>query len=158
MLKLSDAFQVKTEDIALELVVDVYNINAGHNCTVQATCEALKGYAEFVSRVRKNQKVMPLSQAVNKAVNDCIKVGILEDFLRNNKAEVIGMSIFEFDREEHERIIRTEEYEEGEAVGETKGEYNKAVATAKNLLAMKILSVEQIAQATELPIAEVAAL
>ena len=157
VLKLSDAFQVKTEDAALELVADVYNINAGHNCAVQETCEALKGYAEFVSRIRENQKVMPLSQAVNKAVNDCIKDGILADFLRDNKAEVIGMSIFEFDREEHERIIRTEEYEEGEAAGEARGEYNKAVATARKALDRNIPR-DVIADITGLTLEEVAAL
>ena len=38
------------------------------------------------------------------------------------------------------------------------GAYNKAVSTAKKLLAMKILSDEQIAQATNLSVEEVAAL
>ena len=42
--------------------------------------------------------------------------------------------------------------------GEARGAYNKAIATARNLLAMKILSLEQIAQATQLSLTEVAAL
>ena len=67
---------------------------------------------------------------------------------------VVGMSIFEFDREEYERQVRAEERQEGEA----RGAYNKAVSTARNLLSMKILSVQQIAQATNLSVEEVAAL
>ena len=38
------------------------------------------------------------------------------------------------------------------------GERNNKIATARNLLAMKILSNEQIAQATNLSVAEISAL
>ena len=108
---------------------------------------------------------MPFAQALSKAVDECIKAGVLADFLRDNKAEVIGVSIFEFDREEHERIILAEEREESEARGRTigreegraEGAYNKAVSTARNFLAMGF-SVEQIAQGTGLTVEEVAAL
>ena len=87
---------------------------------------------------------------MSKAVDECIKDGILADFLRDSKAEVIGVSIFEFDRETYEKEIRSEEREEGA--------YDTKVATARNLLSMKILSVQQIAQATNLSVEEVAAL
>ena len=58
---------------------------------------------------------------MNKAVDECIKDGILADFLRDSKAEVVGVSIFEFDREEYEKIILAEEREESEARGEARG-------------------------------------
>ena len=161
VLKLSSAFESSTDvpkcegkQPTLELVVDVYNINAGHNSALQEACATLKGYADFVQRTRENQQTMPFAQALSKAVDECIKAGVLADFLRDNKAEVIGVSIFEFDREEYERQIRAEEREESEA----RGEYNKAVSTARNLLEMGLLSLEQIAQATKLPLSEVAAL
>ena len=155
ILKLSDAFEnsgdtSKGEGKQLELLVDVYNINAGRNSAIQEACQTLKGYAEFVSRVRGNQQTMPLEEAVNKAVDECIRDGILADFLRDSKSEVVGVSIFEFDREEYEKQIRLEEREEGA--------YNKAVCTARNFLAMGVLSVEQIAQGTGLSVEEVAAL
>lgn len=60
---------------------------------------------------------MPLLEAVNKAVEDCIKEGILADFLRKNKAEVIYMSIFEYDEQLHERTL----LEEGIEIGEKRG-------------------------------------
>ena len=71
--------------------------------------------------------------------------GILADFLRDTKAEVVGVSIFEFDRDEYERQQREEVA------------HDKAVCTARNMLRMGF-SREQIAQATELPLSEVAAL
>ena len=97
---------------------------------------------------------MTLDQAVNKAVNECIRDGILADFLRANKSEVIGVSIFEFDRDEYDDMVR----EESEEKGRAEGAYDNKVATARNLLAMKILSLEQIAEATQLSLSEVAAL
>ena len=106
VMKLSEAFEGSAESggsIKLELVVDVYNINVGHNGALLDACAALKGYAELVKRTRENQQTMPFSQAVNKAVDDCIHDGILADFLRDSKSEVVGVSIFEFDREEWER-------------------------------------------------------
>lgn len=64
---------------------------------------------------------MPLNEAVTLAVNDCIKEGILEEFLRKNRSEVIAMSIFEYNKEEEERKIRKAEYEAGFAEGESHG-------------------------------------
>ena len=87
VLKLSDAFERKAQDVSLELVADVYNINSGHNGAIQDACTTLKGYSEFVKRTRDNQRTMPFSQAISKAVDDCIHDGILADFLRNNKGE-----------------------------------------------------------------------
>lgn len=55
---------------------------------------------------------------LNEAVNDCIKEGILEEFLRKNRSEVIAMSIFEYNKDEEERQIRKAEYEAGVVDGE----------------------------------------
>ena len=57
------------------------------------------------------------SKAVTTAANECIEENILADFLRKNKAEVIAMSIFEYDKEEEERKLRKAEYEAGVAAG-----------------------------------------
>ena len=98
LLKLSNAFESSGdaqtgEGKRLELLVDVYNINSGHNGAIQEACQTPKGYAEFVSRVRGNQQMMPFEEAVNKAVDDCIRDGILADFLRDSKSEVVDVSI-----------------------------------------------------------------
>ena len=50
---------------------------------------------------------------MHRAVEECIREGILEDFLRVNRAEVEKMSIFEYDKEEEERKLREAEREVG---------------------------------------------
>ena len=86
---------------------------------------------------------MEFDVAMELAVNECIKNGILADFLKRNKAEVLRMSIFEYDQEEHLRMER----EESEAIGEEK----KARAMSIRLKKMG-LSFENIAQAADVSI------
>ena len=80
-------------------------------------CQILREYAIYVARVRKYAKYMQLETAVKKAVDECIQEEILEEFLRKNRAEVIAVSIFEYDKEEEERKLRKAEYEAGVAAG-----------------------------------------
>ena len=42
---------------------------------------------------------LPLQQAVERAVDECIREGILADFLRKYKEEAIEVCIFEYDEE-----------------------------------------------------------
>ena len=69
----------------------------------------------LANRVRKYAKEFELNEAVKLAVDECIRNNILSEFLRKNKAEVIAMSIFEYDKEEEERKLRKAEYEAGVA-------------------------------------------
>lgn len=84
-------------------------------------CQILREYAIYVARVRKYAKYMQLETAVKKAVDECIQEEILEEFLRKNRAEVIAVSIFEYDKEEEERKLRKAEFEAGEQSGIQKG-------------------------------------
>lgn len=108
-MKLSDAFEVPTREPALELKVIQLNINYGHNQALMSKCRTLKEYALFVNRVRTHTKEMPLENAVELAVSECINEGILSDFLIQNKSEAISMSIFEFDEEREMAHIRRDE-------------------------------------------------
>ena len=73
-------------------------------------CEPLKEYSEFIG-------------------ND-----ILKDFLTNNRNEVRSMSLFEFDAEEHEKVIKQIAYEEGELAGYDKGEEAGAIRGRTELI------------------------
>ena len=112
-MKLSDAFEVKTKEPALELKVIQLNIGKGYNTELKAKCPLLEQYATYVSRVQENGNHMPLKDAVEKAVNDCIKDGILAEFLRKNRGEAIGMSIYEYDEEKVKALIAEAERENG---------------------------------------------
>ena len=71
-------------------------------------CQTLKEYAQYVARVRKyvSSNELSLEEAVEKAVTECINENILRDFLSSNRAEVINMSIFEYDKELEEKKLR----------------------------------------------------
>ena len=48
---------------------------------------------------------IPLEEAVTRAVDECIEEGILAEFLMKNKAEVIKVGIYEYDKEFEEEIV-----------------------------------------------------
>ncbi len=116
-MPIRDLFQKQMDNPELELIVTVYNINPGMNEALLEACQMLKEYMLFTTKIRENQKVMELRDAVNKAVEDCIHEGILSEFLEAQRAEVVAMSIFEYDAEKHIRLEKEESYEEGKAEG-----------------------------------------
>ncbi len=118
---LSDAFEKKQDGPSLELAVNVYNINLGKNQHLMEACRLLKEYAQYVAQVRMYAEKLPLAEAVEKAINDCIKKDILADFLSKNRAEAITVSIFEYDEEKHMQCEREEWREIGRAEGLNEG-------------------------------------
>ena len=120
-LCLSSSYEHKTDEINLELKVLQLNINSGYNEEVKRKCPTLFQYMQYVDVVRKYSEDHTLEEAVPLAVDYCIKHNILKDFLLANKAEVISMSIFEFDEELYKKSIREEGYEEGIEKGIEKG-------------------------------------
>lgn len=75
----------------------------GHNRKLMETCKTLQDYAEYTSRVRTYAAEMSLDEAVERAITECIREGILADFLRKNRAEAKKVSIYEYDEERHMR-------------------------------------------------------
>ena len=104
-LRLSSAFEHLSGEPKLELVVTVFNVNEGHNAELMQHCSMLKEYAQYVAKVRHYAAYMQLNQAVERAVNECIREGILTEFLIRNRSEVINMSIFEYDKELEEKKL-----------------------------------------------------
>ena len=99
------------------------NVNDGHNLELMEHCRTLKEYAKYVARVRKYvTQNIPLEEAVTRAVYECIEEGILAEFLMKNKAEVIKVSIYEYDKEFEEKKLRKAEYEAGVEAGIELGE------------------------------------
>ena len=134
---LSDAYETPDKEPRLELKVLTLNMNEGHNKELMEQCQTLREYAKYVALVRKYKKEMKLDAAVKCAVDECIQSGILAEFLKKNRAEVIAVSIFEYDKEEEEKKLRKAEYEagydDGKKLGITEGEIRKAKETAIEL-------------------------
>lgn len=130
-LKLSDAFHTKEDKPELELWVQVLNINRGFNEDLKGQFRTLREYMEYVGKVRTYAKDMPLDAAVNRAVDECIRQGVLKEFLQQNRAEVTKMSIFEYDDEAVKRVLRKDAFEDGMEAGMETG---KAIGHAEATL------------------------
>ena len=112
-LRLSNAYEHLAGEPDLELKVLMLNVNEGHNKELMEQCQTLKEYAIYVARVRKYTSEMNLNDAVVRAIDECIKEGILVEFLRKNRSEVKMVSILEYDKEWEEKKLRKAEYEAG---------------------------------------------
>lgn len=134
-LKLSDMYKDTSGQISLELITQVFNVNLGYNKELMDNCETLHGYAIFVDLVRKYQKTeKSLKATVAKAIDECIANGILADFLRSNRAEVLKMSIYEYDEAKHIQLERKEAREEGRQTGLAEGQKKERQNSIKNLI------------------------
>ncbi|MCM1288608.1 MAG: hypothetical protein NC240_09895, partial [Clostridium sp.] len=94
---------------------------------------------------------MPLEEAVPKAVDECINEGILKEFLLLNKAEVVNMSIFEYDAELHMQMEREEAFEDGMEQGIERGNKQSAL----RMIEAGKLSLEEIALYSNLTLEQV---
>ena len=98
-----------------------------------------------------------MERAVDKAVNECIKEGVLFDFLTAHKAEVKGMILTDYDEEKTMAMFKREYrqdgysegrlegerigYSKGEQIGYSKGEevgYSKGEEIGRNLEKLNI--------------------
>ena len=158
-LRLPSAFEYLTGEPKLELIVTVLNVNEGHNADLMQHCSMLKEYAQYVARVRHYASDMPLNEAVKHAVDECIREGILAEFLTRNRNEVISMSIFEYDKELEEKKLRKAEFEAGREAGHeagfAEGENHAALEIASRMLQSDKFSLDEIANFSGLSIAEV---
>ena len=131
---LSESYETRMGDPNLELKVITLNINEGYNKELMEQCRILREYAQYVAKVREYAKEMELDAAVEQTIKECIREGILAEFLRRNKSEVVAMSIFEYDKEEEEKKLRKAEYEygfdSGYDTGYETGELQKAKEVA----------------------------
>ena len=177
ILHLSDAFKFKGKEVQLQLDVKVININNGKNVELMKACSILKEYAIFVEEVRKYVEKEGEEGFAN-AIKYCIEHNILKEYLAERFKVVENMLTAEYNYEMDIAVQRSEEYKLayakgvargeargeargkaiGEARGRTMGEIIKQKAIALKLLAMKNLSIEQVSEATELPIEEVKSL
>lgn len=144
--KLSDAFTKKQDKPELELIVTVLNINVGNNADLLENCKTLREYMQYTDKVRMYALQLPIEDAVECAVTECIKEGILAEFLKRNRAEAIEVSIFEYNEELHLANMRREGYEEGLEQGITQG-ITQGISRGKALAILELL--EEIGDVSE---------
>ena len=111
-------------------------------------CQTLKEYMLFVERVRLHAKTMAVQAAVHRAVTECIKEGILSDFLSKNQSEVIAVSIFEYDEERELALMRKAIASEARKEGNNEGREDEIKSLIRTKL-RKGKSIPQIADELE---------
>ena len=142
-LKLSDSFICENKTGDFEWTATVLNLHPKYTESLKNDCKPLYDYIQYVYRIKQNQKSgMNKDEAIEEAVDWAIQKKLLGDFFSIQKAEVIGMSLTEFDEELCYRTWRED------------GRTEKAVEDAMNALSMK-LSADQVVKITGLPIEKV---
>ena len=132
VLRLSDLYRPRTEHPYLELETLVLNINKGYNAELMEKCRELHDYSVFVALVREKRKNgRNLKHAVNEAIDECIHQDIMADFLRRNRAEVVKMSIYEYDEEKNYKMLQEQYWNMGHERGKSEG-IAEGIAQGKN--------------------------
>ena len=147
-LRLSEAFEIPAENGDFEWTATMLNINAGRNKTLLQKGKPGNHYSCYVDRVKTNVRTgMTKENAVSEAVNFAIQNDFLDGYLKKKKAEVLNMSLTEFDQEAYDR----HRFNEGKEAGIAEGKRKNALQNARNFIRMGI-PLEQIAKGTELPL------
>lgn len=110
---ISDLYEIPDLEPSLELKAVMLNINPGKNEALKEASKTLKDYVEYTWRVSQYAETMPLEDAVEQAIVECIQEWILADFLSKNRAEAKSVSIYEYDEARHMRQTKEEGREEG---------------------------------------------
>ena len=109
-LRLSDAFLDAPGGNSAELKVKVININSGKAHTILKKCGILREYSLFVDKVREHSIE---EDSIKQAINECIRQGILSDYLKRKGSEVTNMLIAEYSYEEDIQVKQQEAMQKG---------------------------------------------
>ena len=90
-------------------------------------------------------------EAVECTITECIREGILEEFLGKYRAEAKRMSIYEYDQARHIRQEREEAWEEGRQTGKQEGMEQERLAIVRRMLegGASLEEIKQLTGATE---------
>ena len=155
-LYLSDAFpnQPPKADLTLELKVKVCTIKSESPSPVVHSCHDLEQYVQFLELVEEARAAgheTPLKWAIQEAV----RRNILRDYLERKGGEVLSILMTEYNYATDMAVLKEEAYEdglfvgreegisiglergreEGISVGIERGAYQKALETARKLIA-----------------------
>lgn len=154
ILKLSDMYSVQEGQPKLELEATLLNISGSNNQKLKEACRTLGEYAIYTDKIRAYTETMELSEAVDRAMDECIREDVLREFLMKHRAEARAMSIFEYNQERHMQQEREAGIEKGRRQGE---EQLLRRQVQKNLSrGMSISEIAEVLDETEERIREIA--
>lgn len=154
ILKLSDMYSVQDGQPKLELEATLLNISGSNNQKLKEACRTLGEYAIYTDKIRAYTEEMELPEAVDRAMDECIREDVLREFLMKHRAEARAMSIFEYNQERHMQQEREAGIEKGRRQGE---EQLLRRQVQKNLSrGMSISEIAEVLDETEKWIREIA--
>ena len=119
------------DGIALELEIEVYNINDGRNSAILEACADLKGYAFFVARARFHERDLKAQggltskeitiEAIRRAIRDCKDAGLLTEYWDKLTNEEMNMLANDWNMETALEVRGEEEFERGVEKGRESG-------------------------------------
>ena len=124
IVSLSELFERQGEKypFSLDLVVTIYNINIGNNADLFCKSETLTHYETFVELVRGfGLECDDLGKAIELAIDECVRRGILSEFLKLHGSEVRNMLTSEIDETKLRKLWVDYGREEGVALGREEG-------------------------------------
>ena len=151
ILKLSDLYCHSEEAPELELTVCMLNINTGYNSTLMEQCKLLSEYMQYVNKVRTYAEKQLIQEAVDRAVTECLREGILVEFLSKYRREAIQVSIYEYDEEKELRLLRQAERQGALEEGIERGRRQGIEDVILNLMDTMKLSLNQAMDAMKIP-------
>ena len=159
-MRLSDAFEKKTDNPELELVCKVYNINFGKNQELLEKCEVLKQYMTFVDYVKyylgqqDDDDEENLKKAINMAIDRCIEEGVLVEFLMENRSEVVKVTQLDYTFDRQIMMEREAGREEGKEVGKQEGLEAAQCDAIRNIMKSLKLSADEAMDILNIPEAD----
>ena len=158
ILKLSDMYSVQEGQPKLELEATLLNISGSNNQKLKEACRTLGEYAIYTDKIRAYTETMELSEAVDRAMDECIREDVLREFLMKHRAEARAMSIFEYDQERHMQQEREAGIEKGRRIGLAEGEEQLLRRLVQKNLSrgMSISEIAEVLDETEERIREIA--
>lgn len=135
-LKLSDAYIAKCGKISLEARVKVINVNYDKGADILKRCKTLNEYSMFIHMIREKQQEKGLQKAVEESVRECMRKGILTEFLERNGGDIVSLVRIELTREECEAIREEDGYVRGLEDGLNEGRIEEQLKIARNMKAL----------------------
>ena len=156
ILSLKDAFFEEVDNPPINVFVKVYNINPKGDAKVAILekCEILKENSEFIDIFRRYVRE-GYDDPARQAIDECMKRGILVDYLREAGDEIMNYLNAEYDYDMDIQVNREEAFEEGKEqgleLGLEQGLELGVLSSIKNLMDSMNISAEEAVQYLKIP-------
>ena len=94
---------------------------------------------------------MKAEEAVRQAVDECISEGILAEFFKENREEIVEMGIYEFNQEVYDEVPREDGEARGIEIGRSQGIEIGRRQDIENLMDTLHLTAQQAMEALKIP-------